>query len=491
MPFFKTLIASASALTIAACATGPDYDAPSAPGFVADAYETDAAATAEAAEPAQRWWTSLGDETLDGLVAAAFAENRDIRQAAANVEAARALLRLERVNLRPEGALGADYQRRRIAGAGFGIDDQVFPDTDFFDVGASASWELDFFGRVRRGGEAAYAEAGGAEALRRDAQVLVAAETVRAYTDYRGADVQLAVARQNLKVQRQTLELTETRLAEGLGSQLDVARAASQAKSTEAAIPPLQAAKNAAANRLATLTGSDVATVERRLADDEATLPAPPDVLAIADPGALIDRRPDVRVAERALAAATARIGGAKAEYYPRISLVGAVSASAQSLAGVGDEGALGYGVGPSLSWAGIDVPRIRAQVKAAGAEAEAAFAAYEQSVLLAIEETQTALAAYGREKVRFDALVDAAAKAAEAAELARLRYDDGVDDFIDVLDAEARQLAAEAALAESRTAVTRNFADVHRALGAGWAPERDDDPLSSVRGDAETEQAL
>ena len=470
MPFMKTLIASASSLTIAACATvGPDYERPATAPVAQDALQTDANAGAVETEPAHRWWMALNDETLNALVETAFAENRDLRAAAANVEAARALLRLENVNLRPQGAANADYQRRRLAGAAFGVEDGAFPDTDFFDIGASAEWELDFFGRVRRGTEAAFAELGGAEALRRDAQSLVAAETVRAYTDYRGAALQLDVAAQNLRVQEDTLRLTQTRLEEGLGSALDVARAQAQAKTTEAALSPLEAARIGAANRLAALTGAAVEDIEQQLTQASA-LPAPPDALPIGDVASLIDRRADIRAAERALAAATARIGIAKAEYFPRITLVGAVSASAQTLSGVGEQGSLGYGVGPSLSWAGFDVPRVRAQVSAAGARAEAAYAAYEQTVLTALEETQTALAIYGRERTRFGALEQAAGEARRAAELARARYDGGVDDFLAVLDAEARQLDAEAALAASRTAVTRNYADVYRALGAGWS---------------------
>ncbi|MEO1656702.1 MAG: efflux transporter outer membrane subunit [Pseudomonadota bacterium] len=470
MSFFNTLIASASALTIAACATvGPDYVTPDTDDLTTSMIQTDAAATTVAVEPAQVWWTALGDDTLNALVDQAFSENRDLRQAVANLEAARAALGLERTNLRPQGQAGASYERRRLAGAAFGLDDASFDDSNFYSIGGAASWELDFFGRVRRGVEAAYAETGAAEALRRDAQALVAAETVRAYTDYRGAEVQLDVARQNLEVQNSTLELTQTRLEEGLGQRLDVARAEAQVKTTEASIPPLEAAKVAAATRLATLTGSTLPGIEDRLAQGTQTLPVPPASLAIGDVETLIDRRADIRLAERQLAAATARIGLAKADYFPRIALTGSIDTSAQSLAGVGNEGSFGYGVGPSLTWVGFDVPRVRAQVKAAGARAESSYAAYEQTVLVALEETQTALTAYGREKVRFDALATAAERAREAAELARIRYDGGVDDFIDVLDAESRQLSAEAALAVSRTAVTRNYADVYRALGAGW----------------------
>ena len=208
------------------------------------------------------------------------------------------------------------------------------------------------------------------------------------------------------------------------------------------------------------------------LAKGEQALPTPPDALPIGDIEALLQRRADIRAAERTLAAATARIGIAKAEFFPRVTLAGGVSLAAQDLAGVGGDGSIGYGVGPTITWSGFDVPRVRAQVKAAGANAEAALAAYEQTALVALEETQTSLAAYGRERVRYDALASAAAKAREAAALARQRYDVGADDFLTVLDAEGRLLAADAALAASQTTVTANFVRVYQALGAGWSAE-------------------
>ncbi len=475
-----TISLTPALLVLAACATvGPDYDAPATDAFTGNSLVNDEALIVSTDEPAQRWWKSLQDPTLDEIVETAFTENRDLRVAIANVDAARALLRLERTNLRPQGTVDASASRQQVAGATFGQQDVAVGDSDLYEVGLAVGWELDLFGRVRRATEAALADAETAEALRRDAEALLTAETVRAYIEYRGAEVQLAVARRNLTVQRETLTLTQTRLEEGLGSQLDVARAEAQAKTTEATIPPIEAARFAAANRLATLTGTPVQIIEATLARAGGVLPVPPEALAIGDAGALIDRRADVRAAERTLAAATARVGIAKADYFPRITLDGVGTFAAQTTSALGDTGSAGYNAGPRLNWVGFDIPRVRAQVTAAGARAEAAFAGYEQTVLRALEETQTALANYGREKVRFDALIVAAEKAREAAELARIRYDGGVDDFIDVLDAEGRQLAAEAALEESRTAVTLNYAAVFRALGAGWS-ERPDDLLAN-----------
>ncbi len=470
MSLIKMLALSASAITLAACASvGPDYAAPASGDLAPTALESDPALEVSVAEPAEEWWTALQDETLNALIATAFEENRDLRVAAANVEAARALLRLERVNLRPTAEGGADYQRRRLSGASFGADGASFNDTDYFDVGLNAAWELDFFGRVKNATRAALADAQSAEYLRRDAEALIAAETARAYVDFRGAQTSLDVAWRNLEIQLETSALTQARFEEGLGSKLDVARAQTQAKTTQAAIPPLEASEVMALNRLATLTGAQVSEIRERLQTGPQKLPSPPVALAIGDAESLLRRRTDIRAAERMLAAATARIGVAKADYFPRITLVGAVSASAQTLSGVGADGSFGYGVGPSLSWSGFDIPRVRASVNAADARADAAFAAYEKTVLTALEETQSALSGYGRERARLAALDEAAGSAREAAALARDRYDAGADDFIDVLDSESRLLSAEASLAESQTAATAKYISVYLALGAGW----------------------
>lgn len=458
---------------LGACATlGPDYTPPVTDAEAQAAFVSDPAVDLAAGqEPAHTWWQALDDATLAGLVERALEENRDIRQAAANVTAARRLLRLEQTSRRPQGELNATFQRRRLAGAAFGFEDVTFPDTNFYDLTANLSWELDFFGRVRRGVEAALADAQAAEALRRDAQVLVVAEMVTAYTDYRGAEVQLRVARDNLRIQQQSAELTRVRFEEGLGELLDVRRAEAQVKSTEATIPPLEAQRAAAANRMATLTAQPLSAVLDTLADDEASLPAPPQTLAVGDPGGLVQRRADVRAAERELAAATARLGVARTAWFPRLSLVGSLGSTSETLSGISQEPALGYGIGPQLVWNGFDLPRVRAEIGAADARAQAALASYEQTVLVALEEVQSSLAGYGRERVRYAALEAAVEKTREASALARVRYEGGADDFLAVLDAEQRLLQAEAARAESVTAVTRRYAQVYRSLGAGWLP--------------------
>ncbi len=464
------LAAAVMFTSLAACSTvGPDYRAPDLGALAPETLNIDAPVSAVAEEPASQWWQSMNDGVLNDLIARAFAENRDLRRALANVDAARAVFNLEKVRQRPQAQVSASAERRQITGATFGQDGTLLGDSDLYGVGLNATWELDFFGRVRRLTEAALADVGQAEALHRDAQALVAAETAVAYVDYRGAQKRLAVAQRNLQLQTDTLTITRARLEEGLGTPLDVSRAEAQVSITAAGIPGLEADATAAVNRLATLTGSTSGEIRDELARGGGELPSPPDQIAVGDVNSLIVRRADVRATERSLAAATARIGVAKADYYPRISFDGGLTLSSQTGSGLGDSDAMGYAVGPRLSWAGFDIPQVRARVNRAGADAEAALASYEQQVLIAVEDVQTALARYGREQQRFLALSRASAQASDAAALARERYDGGVDDFIDVLDAERQLLTAEAAQAESQVAVSRGYARVYLALGAGW----------------------
>jgi len=469
MKSYFSLSAIGLALVLAGCTTvGPDYVKPETQNITPSEIHSDSDAVVDTQEPAQTWWKQFKDPVLDGLVEQALVENKTLAQAIANVNAARARLQLEEVNLRPTGEVTASSQRRQVAGAGFGQSGPLVPDSDLNDITLTAGWELDFVGRVQRLTEAAAADLKMRRALYQDAQVLVVSETALAYIQYVGSDAQIRVAKRNLDVQQQTLDIIESRIEGGMGDKLDAARANAQLNVTRATLPPLFAQRTAAQNRLATLTGQTVAQLQSQLAKSNGTLPVPPEAITIGSPASLLLRRPDVRAAEQQLAAATARIGVAKADYFPRISLVGSASLTALSSSGLDNSGAFGYSVGPQLQWNGFDVPRVRAQVNAAGANAAGALAAYEEAVLLAFEETQTSLTNYGREKARFEALQEATRQANLAVDIAQVRFDEGVDDFINVLDAQTRLLEAEAALEISRVSVSANVARVYRTLGAG-----------------------
>lgn len=462
---------SASTLVLAACTSlGPAYEAPEIAELAPARLVADPWLDPLASEPAHDWYRQSGDPVLEALVERAIKENRDLRIAAANLSAARALFRLQRTQQRPTGELEASAIYGQPFTSGPSVD-PISSDPDMlYTVGAVTSWELDFFGRVRHLTDAAKADAESAAWLRRDAEVLVAAETVGAYIDLRSAQTGIRITSENLRLQSETLQITRLRLQEGLGSRLDVARSEAQVRTTEASIPPYEAQKEAALNRLATLTAQPVTLLRDRIETagraDTANFP---DRIEIGDVRGLMQRRADIRAAERHLAAATTRVGAVRADYFPRISLIGDVSASARTGGDFGGPGSIGFGLGPSLVWGGFDRPRMDARMAVAEAELDAAFSRYEKTVLIALEETQTALAIYGREQVRLASLTLALDRAREAADLARLRYDEGADDFLDVLDADSRLLATEADHLASQANAARALVDIYRALGAGW----------------------
>ena len=319
-----------SSAAFAACAVGPDYAAPTTPpaefrniaggGFAEEAIEAE-------------WWQQFGDPVLDKLVTRALESDLDLRIAGARVREARALFSDARLDYAPEVTARGGYSKQDAPLLQFGVADPAV--SEAYELGFDAAWELDLFGRVRRGVEAARAEAEAADALLRDAQVRVAAEVAREYFELRGAQQRLAVARRNLDNLSEVLRLTEVRRQLGAGDELDVATAKAQRARTQATVPPLVAAEKRAAYRLAVLLGLRPGA----LGDELAPVPVTPRIhsLAIGAPEDLLRRRPDVRAAERALAAETARVGVATADLYPRLSVTGFFGFVSGSSAALGD----------------------------------------------------------------------------------------------------------------------------------------------------------
>jgi multidrug efflux system outer membrane protein len=410
-----------------------------------------------------RWWGQFGDPVLDGLVARALTGDFDLKIAAARVAEARALLGAAKRTRWPD--VSAEIAHGESDGQQPGFSDERV-DVKSNDVGFATLWELDLFGRVRRGVEAARAEAGAAEARLRDAQVLVAAEVVRNYLELRGTQKRLAVARTNLGYQRETLDLTRTRYDLGRGTPLDIASAQARFSATESEIPPLEAAEAAAANRLAVLLGLRPGALTSELAPREI---APHlTTLAVGAPEDLLKRRPDVRAAERELAAATARIGVAKADLFPRLTLSGFIGFIAGDAGDLGESQTRAWSLTPALTWGGFGSGG-RARVAATEARTEAALATYESTVLGALEETENAFAAYAAQRRRLAALMQQVTASREAAQLARVRYREGAVDFLRLLDAERTLLEAEDALAGGETALNTSVVLIYKALGGGW----------------------
>ena len=455
-----------SAATLAGCAVGPSYHEPKP--SVPDHFGNVSQPGIDEGEVVAQFWTLLNDPVLDRLVSDALAANKDLAQAAGNLRASRAAARLTGFDAYPTVTAGGVYQRTRESShqlPGATVDQRTI---DTYDVGFDAVWELDFFGRVRRSKEAARAEAGAAEATLRDAIVIVTAEVARNYCVLRGLQDQLTVAERNEVNQRQTLQLTQTRLDAGRGTQLDVARAAAQLATTESTIPPLRISIATTVHRLSVLTGRQPNLLLPELST-AAPMPTLPALNSIGGPEALLRRRPDVRVAERSLAAATARIGVSVADLFPRITFIGSASYNAGTWRDVGSADSQSYSLGPSITWAAFDLGRVRARIDIARAGADIALAGYEAAVLNALEDAENSLVSYGESQRREATLERAATQSTTAARLARQRFEGGLSDFLSVLQAERDALAAEDSLAQGRTQTATSLIAVYKALGGGW----------------------
>jgi outer membrane protein, multidrug efflux system len=450
------------AATLAGCAVGPNYKKP----------ETPVAATYGAAEPALytseqaqvQFWKQFGDETLDKLVDDSLNANHDLRIAVGRLAEARAARHQSLYDLAPTVTAAGGHTTQKFPQAQTG-----FPFTaSYYDVGFDATWELDLFGRVRRGVEASKDQLQGAEANLHDAQVSVIAEVARTYFELRGQQNELAVAKRNVENQQSTFQLTDARLKAGRGTEFDTSRASSQLSTTLATIDPLEAAVQRSIHRLSVLTGRDPNALQGLLSPMQ-NMPELPKTLAVGDPGAMLRRRPDIRVAERQLASASAEIGVAVGDYFPKVTFTGSFGYDAQTLNGLGTSASKAYSIGPGISWAAFDLGRVHARVAGAKARNSTALAQYEQTVLKALEETENALVTHARARDQLVHAADAAQSSAAAAQLARVRYEGGIVDFLEVLDAERTQLVAEDQLAQTRTDTATSLIAVYKALGGGW----------------------
>ena len=454
------------AATLSACAVGPDYKTPAT-----DAGQTFAnAAQAEFSEQGVEvaWWKLFADKDLTELVSQAVQHNRNLQAARANLREARALYLDAGLNLAPTVTSHANYtEQKRSIGA---LNNRNFAPRELklYNAGFDAFWEIDIFGRVRRNVEASSDEVEAQEASLRDLGVSLIAEVARNYFELRGLQNQLSVAKKNAANQAQTLEITRVRFEAGRGTELDTSRAAAQLDATLATVPPLDNAIHQAMHRLGVLTGQLPGALNTKLSKP-APLPRIPKTINIGRPAELLRRRPDIRIAERSLAAATARIGVATADLFPRVTFVGTLSLEAATLSAVGGAGSDTYSVGPRISWAALDLGRVYARIKASDARAEASLAQYEQTVLSALEETENALVNYNRERSRRELLASAAKAGERAHELAQLRFAEGVSDFLTVLDAQLRLLQDQDRLAQSETAAATALVALYKALGGGW----------------------
>jgi outer membrane protein, multidrug efflux system len=340
--------------------------------------------------------------------------------------------------------------------------------TDVYQVGFDASWEIDVFGGERRGIEAAEADAAAAAEDNRDVLVSLSAEVARNYVELRGFQRQAAIARENLALQEDTLELTRSKYKNGFVTELDVARQAALVATTAADIPPLEYQARASIHGLGVLLGEDPTALSAELSQDKPIPPLPPTV-PVGLPAELLRRRPDVRRSERQLAAAAARIGVATADLYPKFTITGLLGVDSTQPKHLFDYSSHYYNLVPGVTWPIFNADKVEDNVKVSDEQQRQAELDYHQTVLNALREVEDSLAAYHTEQIRRQALADAVTASREAVDLARQQYQQGVIDFLTVLDAQRSLLSAQDSLAQSDRFLADDLVALYKALGGGW----------------------
>lgn len=464
---FRILTALLPALALAACAAGPDYARPNAPSASSGPFLSAGGPAISQAPVQADWWRLYRDPVLDRLIADALAANTEIRVAVARLERARAGLRGAKADRLPQTDVGAGatYGRLPASQRAPGAQRQDWS----IDTGLSVAYEVDLLGRVSRGIEAARADEGAAAADADAVRVAVVADTTRAYADAASGAARIAVARHIVDLLDRSLDLTRRRHEAGLANQLDLSRIATLREQRAADIPDLEAQRQIALFRLATLTGRTaadlppVATV--RSVGLEVTQPIP-----VGDGAALLARRPDVRAAERRLAGDTARIGVATSDLYPHISLGASLGSTGPNLGDLFGGGPLRWLLGPLISWAFPNQEPARAKIAAATADSHGSLAAFDGTVLRALEETETALTFYAKALDRRTALKAARDQAEIAARIIRAQQREGQVDSLQWLDAERTSAEAEAELAAQDARIADAQVDLFKALGGGWS---------------------
>jgi NodT family efflux transporter outer membrane factor (OMF) lipoprotein len=477
MRTFRIASAVALLMVLAGCAPGPRYRTPNlpVPEKWSAANRSDNLAVSR---DISRWWTAFNDPVLDSLVDRAIRSNPDLRVAGARIREARAARGIAAADRLPSVDAFASYARSERSenvppfrsGPPGGAAGNPFGDRvqNLFEAGFDAGWEIDLFGGVRRDVEAASAEVGAAVENRRAVLVTLLAEVARNYVELRGGRLRMAILEDNLEAQQEALELTRVRFTAGLANDLDVARAESLVSATRAQFPVLETSTRQAIHRIAVLLGEYPGSLVPELSK-EAPIPLHPPVVPLGLPSDLLRRRPDIRRAERELAAATARIGAAAADLFPRFSLTGSFGGRSDAIGDVTSGAALFWGFGPSFRWPIFAGGRIRANIQVQNARQEQALALYEKAVLASMEEVENALVAYAQEQERRLLLARSVEADRRAADLSNSRYFGGLDDFLSVLDALRSMYASQDMLAQSEQTVEVNVIGLYKALGGGW----------------------
>lgn len=467
----------AISLLLAGCKAGPDYKKADPPVPVQFGSLEPGIATSEPldAEHMKTWWKILRDPVLDSVIERAVEGNLDVRIAESRVRQARAQRGVASSKYYPEGEVDGSYQRFKTTengsttGAGTaGTRDRRF---GLYLLGFDASWEIDVFGGVRREVEAADADLAASREALRDTLVTLQGEVARNYVEVRALQLRLDIAREDVKARRETVELNEAKFRGGLIPELDLARARGALANAESTIPLLENALLAAMHRLAVLLGQEPMSLVKELSV-KTDLPQVPENLPAGLPSNLLRRRPDIRRAERELAAATARIGVSTADLFPRFSLTGAFGYQSLHVDDLFDQGSNFWQIGPTIQWNILNLKRILSNIEASKAVRDGSLAQYEKSVLTALEEVENALVSLVQEKRRVEVLTDAVRANGLAADLALARFQAGLESYLAVIDAQSALRVSQDQLAQSKQNTALGFIALYKALGGGWQQE-------------------
>jgi multidrug efflux system outer membrane protein len=466
-------------MIIAGCEVGPNYKPPhtrTSAGWNAPTPEpttqstvlptTQRSITVEEPLAVAQWWTAFHDPELDSLINRSVWANLDVKAALYRILQARGQRGATAWQLYPEvGSIGT-YSRNHSEGAANGGKfDHSF---DFWQAGLDASWELDIFGGVRRSVEAADANIGFAIEDRRDVLVTLLSEVALNYIELRGYQQEIAIARDNLSAQERTAAVTRRKQLGGFAASLDVANAEADVATTASQLPVLETAAEQSIYAISVLLAQEPDALESELAADKPIPTTPPEV-PIGLPSDLLKRRPDIRRAERQLAAATANIGAVTAQLFPNFSLTGSLGLQNPQFQPLFNASSRYWSIGPSVSWPIFDAGRIRANINIQDALQMQALLAYQKAVLTALQDVKNSLIAYAKEQVHRKALSDAVAANRRAVDVSTRLYSEGLTDFLNVLNAERSLFASEDALVQSDRAVSTDLVSLYKALGGGW----------------------
>lgn len=473
---FRRFASGMLCIALAGCAAPPPFKnlaAPEVPAQWSGAPES----SASVEQAAVAWWAIFNDRELDSLIQRAAQSNPDVKLAQARLLEVRARLRVAAASLQPSINATASYAREResanapapvLVSPGGQIESSSGQAENLFQAGFDASWEVDLFGARHRFVEAAQAESESSDFDRGAVLLALYAEVARSYMALREFQRQSMVARAHLEAEQERLTLISARHAGGLAIDLDVARAGAQVKRLAALIPMLEAASKSTMHRLGVLLGESPGALTAELVEIRPIPVARPD-LSLGLPSDLLRQRPDIRRAERQLAAATARLGVATADLYPRFSLVGAAGLASISAGDFFSSPSLFWKIGPTMTWPIFRGGQMIAAIEVRDAQQQQAFIAYRQAILNALEEVENAIVAYTHEQNRRDTLSDAVTENQQAVDLARSRYIGGLADFRDVLETESALFQAQSELARSDAALAISLVRLYKALGGGW----------------------